>query len=180
MKDNLRIEFLGPGQISPELDKQVDALDRLAFSGQVHKDLEFSSIQWSSHAWMALGHLDGELVTQLCLLKREIRVGREKFCVAGIGGVATHPGWRRCGLASQLLRASEAFIRAEIRTPFGLLICADEVQPVYVRCGWQTVAKSLTFVQEGRRRTLETCVMILPLTDRPWPSAEIDLNGLPW
>jgi aminoglycoside 2'-N-acetyltransferase I len=179
MADNLQIEIISTDKISAELDKQIDALDHIAFSGQAH-DAEFNSIQWASHEWMALGRLDGELVTQLCLLKREIIVGGEKVWVTGIGGVATHSNWRRRGLASQLLHASEAFMLYEIHAPFGLLICADETQPVYARCGWQTVAKSLTFVQDGQRCNLETCVMILPLVNQSWPAGEINLCGLPW
>jgi aminoglycoside 2'-N-acetyltransferase I len=179
MKDDLQIEILHLDRISAELDKQIDALEHLAFSGEIH-DTDFKSIQWASHDWMALGRLDGELVTQFCLLKREITVGGEKVWVTGIGGVATHPNWRRRGLASQLLLASEAFMRAEIRTPFGLLICADETQPVYSRCGWQTIAKSLIFVQDDQHRKLDTCVMILPLVSQPWPTGEINLCGLPW
>jgi aminoglycoside 2'-N-acetyltransferase I len=179
MKDDLQIEIIHVDQISAGLDKQIDALDHLAFSGEVH-DADFNSIQWASHDWMALGRLDSELVTQFCMLKREITVGGEKVWVTGIGGVATHPNWRRRGFASQLLRATEAFMRAEIRSPFGLLICADETQPVYARCGWETVAKSLTFVQDGQRHNLNTCVMILPLANQSWPAGEINLCGLPW
>ena len=180
MTDNLRIEIIRANQISAELGKQIDALDHLAFSGQIHHDPDFGSIRWASHDWMVLGHLGSELVTQLCLLKREITVSEAKVWVAGIGGVATHPNWRQRGLASQLLRASEAFIQTEIRTPFSLLICADETQPIYAHCGWQTVAKSLTFIQDSQRRRLETCVMILSLINQPWPAGEINLCGLPW
>ena len=180
MKDNLWIEIIPVDQISTDLNKQIDALDHLAFSGEQHSDPELNSIKWSSHDWMALGYLDTELVTQLCLLKREVIVGQERVWVTGIGGVATHPDWQGRGLASQLLRASQTFIDTEICTPFGLLICADKTQSVYARCGWQMVAKSLMFVQDGRRRTLDTCVMILPLTDQPWSAGEIDLDGLPW
>lgn len=179
MRDDLQIEIIHVDQIPAGLDKQIDALDHLAFSGEIH-DPDFNSIQWASHNWMALGHLHGELVTQLCLLKREIIVGGENVWVAGIGGVATHPNWQRRGFASELMKCSADYIQKEIAVPFGLLICAGETQPVYARCGWQTIAKSLTFVQDSRSRNLETCVMILSLTGQPWPSGEIDLRGLPW
>lgn len=179
MDSALHLEILHVGQIPSGLQAQIDELDHLAFSGEVH-DADFNTIQWASHDWMALGSLDGELATQFCLLKREIRVGEQPVWVAGVGGVATHPSWRRRGLASQLLRAAEIFMRETLKVPFGLLICADETQPVYARCGWQTIAHSLVFIQNGQPRHLPTCVMCLPLTGQPWPVGEIDLCGLPW
>jgi GNAT superfamily N-acetyltransferase len=97
-----------------------------------------------------------------------------------VGGVATHPDWQHRGLASQVLRAAEVLMRDELKVPFGLLICEEKTQPVYRHCGWQAVALSLLFFQDGQRRTLETSVMVLPLSERPWPPGEIDLLGLPW
>lgn len=176
----LEIRFLPVDQVSPELDRAIDTLDHLAFAGEQDDDPKFASIEWGSPDWMVLGFLDGELVSQLCLHKREIAVGAERVWVAGVGGVATHPNWLRRGFASQALRASETFMRETLKVPFGLLVCADETQPVYARCGWQTVARALTFIQDEKPRSLETCVMILPLSNQAWPAGEINLLGLPW
>jgi hypothetical protein len=63
---------------------------------------------------------------------------------------------------------------------FGLLICADETQPFYQLTKWQRVADMLYFTQNDQRRPIQTCVMILRLTDQPWRAGEIDLCGLPW
>jgi GNAT superfamily N-acetyltransferase len=180
---DLAIRILSVKDISPELDRRIDALDHLAFSGSDddgQPDPEFDSIEWSSPDWLVLGFAGSELVSQLCLLEREITVDGEPLRVAGVGGVATHPDWQRRGLASQLLRAAGTFMCDKMQVPFGLLVCADATQPVYARCGWQTVSNSLLFVQDGRRRTLESCVMILPLAGHPWPAGGIDLLGLPW
>lgn len=176
----LEIRFLPVDQVSPELDRAIDTLDHLAFAGQTDDDPEFASIEWGSPEWMVLGLLHGELVSQLCLHKREISVGAQRVWVAGVGGVATHPAWLRRGFASQVLRATETFMRDELKVPFGLLVCADETQPVYARCGWHTISQALVFIQDGQPRILETCVMILPLTGQPWPTGEINLLGLPW
>jgi nodulation protein A len=179
----LSIRILSVKDSTPELDHRIDTLDHLAFSGSDdagNPDPEFDSIEWSSPDWLVLGFVESELVSQLCLHKREITVGATQVRVAGVGGVATHPNWQRRGLASQLLRSAETFMRDEMLVPFGLLVCADTTQPVYAHCGWQTVAQALLFVQDGQRRTLETCVMILPLAGQPWPAGEINLLGLPW
>ena len=177
----LQVRFTPQAELTPKLQQDIDLLDKLAFAGEdIDDDPEFSSIQWASPDWMALGFLNGELVTQLCLPKREIRVGNEKIWVAGIGGMATHPDHQHKGYGSTLLRATEAFMRAEMQVPFGLLICAYETRPFYELARWQFAADKLYYSQDNQRRTLNTCVMVLPLENRAWRTGEIDLCGSPW
>jgi GNAT superfamily N-acetyltransferase len=183
MPELLKVEFIHVSQIPPELDRAIEALDQLAFAGDDDgpPDPEFGPIDWSTpHEWNALGWLDGQLVSQLCLLRREILVGEERVWVAGIGGVATHPQWQHKGLASQLLRATADFIRAEIHTPFGVLLCAEATRPFYEKAGWQLAAAELFFTQNGARRTMKTCVMVMNFTEKAFPEGMIDLCGLVW
>lgn len=176
----LRIEFHHGNSIPAELSRRIDALDHLAFSDQPQNDPEMKNIIWATPDWMVLGFLEHELVSQFCLHQREITVGEESIPVAGVGGVATHPDWQKRGFASQLLRASVDFLQIKMKAVFGLLVCDDQIQPVYARCGWRTVARSLVFIQDQQLRSLPACVMILELTNRPWPSGEINLCGAPW
>ncbi len=179
--DALHIKILSCDQISPELDKQIDQLDHLAYSSvKLPENPEYGQIVWSAHHWMVLGYLNDALVTQLCLLKREILIGAESVRVAGLGGVATDPQWQRHGFALQILREAEKFMRDDIGVAFGLLICDKEIQPYYTRGGWINVAQSLRYSQADQRRVLNTCVMVLPLANQVWPSGEIDLCGSPW
>ena len=177
----LRIRFFSKVELTPELDSEIDTLDKLAFAGDdIDLDPEFSSIRWAEPDWMALGFLGEELVTQLCLPKREISVGSEKVWVAGIGGMATHPNHQHKGFGSKLLSATETFMRNEMQVPFGLLICADETRPFYELARWQFAADLLFYHQEDERKILHTSVMILQLKDQVWPAGEIDLCGAPW
>jgi GNAT superfamily N-acetyltransferase len=178
---DLQIRFLPRSEITPGLNSEIEMLDKLAFADDdIDNDPDFAGIQWASPDWMALGYLNGELVTQLCLPKREILVGPEKIQIAGVGGMATHPKHWHKGYGTALLRATESFMRDEMQALFGLLICADETQPFYQLTKWQRVADMLYFTQNDQRRPLQTCVMILRLTDQPWRAGEIDLCGLPW
>jgi len=178
---DLQIRFIPHAELTPELQNKIDALDKLAFAGDtIDDDPEFSKIQWASPDWMALGFLNGELVTQLCLPKREIMVDDEKIWVAGIGGMATHPDHQHKGYGSALLAATESFMRDELHVPFGLLICADSTRPFYEFSRWQFAADLLYYQQDYRRWSLRTSVMILPLINQTWPVGEIDLCGLPW
>lgn len=176
----LQISFLPFKEISPEQDRLIDELDRLAFADEDPNDPQLKGIKWSAPDWMALGYWGDQMVTQLGIQKRQIVVGNSITFVAGIGGVATNPTWQKKGLASRLLRSSETFMRDHLEVPFGLLICARETQPFYAGCGWQTVAQSLVYIQNKQQFSLDTCIMVLPLTGQSWPSGEINLCGLPW
>jgi GNAT superfamily N-acetyltransferase len=176
----LDIRIISSNEIPLVLEEKNKEIDRVAFSGEDQNDLILAAIQWASNDWIVLGSFEGELVSQLCLLKRSILVGGQTLWVGGVGGVATHPRWQKHGFATKILRESETFMRKDICVPFGLLICADETQPVYAHCGWQYVEHSLIYIQNGKRSILDTCVMILKLTDEPWPSGEINLQGSPW
>ncbi len=178
---NLHFRFISKADITPGLDHEIHKLDKLAFADDdIDNDPDFAGIQWASPDWMVLGDLNGELVTQLGVPKREILVGSQKFWTAGIGGMATHPGYWHKGYGTALLRATESFMRDELQVPFGLLICSGETQPFYQLSRWQRVADILYFTQDNVQRPLPACVMILQLTDQPWLTGEIDLCGLPW
>jgi predicted GNAT family N-acyltransferase len=177
--NSLEVRFPAKEQISSELEKQINELDHLAFS-VVPDEEDLASIQWSDGQWMALGFLDGELVSQLSLVDRRILVGGTSVHVAGIGGVATAPQWQHKGLAAQLLRQTSPFLKNTMKVPFGLLICADKLQSFYSSCGWIKAAVSLDYQQSGQNRTLKTMVMILPLGENKWPDGKIDVCGSPW
>jgi GNAT superfamily N-acetyltransferase len=178
---SLDIQFIPQADLTPELQHGFDELDRLAF-GEIpfEEDPDFPPIKWATPDWMALGFLQGQLVTQLCIPERDITVAGEKIRVAGLGGMATHPKFQHQGLGSALLAATESFMRDTVKVPFGLLICADTVRPFYKRSRWQFAADFLYFTQDQQRRMMNPCVMVLQLTDRLWPAGEIDLCGLPW
>ena len=173
----LQIEFIRSSQVPPAIQEIIDRLDKLAFAGEIAEE---DPNEWANSDWMVLGRVAGEIVTQLGLLKREILVGSMLIPVGGIGGVATHPAWRRRGFSTALLREAAQFMQSEFKVPFGLLNCARKTQPFYGRLGWKTVATELWFTGNENRRLLKTPVMILPFLKQEWPEGEIDLCGLPW
>lgn len=181
MMPPLQVKFLNTNQVSDELQSEINALDSLAFSGvDQNEEPDFAGVEWASHDWMELGFAGNQLVSQLCLLKREIRIGETSTWVAGIGGLATAPQWQKQGFAHQLLQQAKDFMKIQMGVPFGLLICSDAMQHYYAKNGWKKVAQSLNYIQSDDHRTLHTCVMVLPLTGQAWPKGEIDLCGAPW
>jgi aminoglycoside 2'-N-acetyltransferase I len=177
LETSLQIEFIRSDQVTPGTQESIDRLDHLAFAGE-HSEEEPN--EWADSDWMGLGRVDGELVTQLCLLKREIRVGDLRLEVGGIGGVATLPAWQRRGMSSVLMGAAAQFMQEEIKVTFGLLVCAEETQPFYARLGWKTVAKECWFSGKKELQCMQTVVMIIPLSKEIWPEGKINLCGLPW
>src|SRR5512138_2782218 len=102
---NLNVHFIPFPEMTPELQSQFDMLDHLAFDG-IEDDPELSTIHWAEPDWMAMGFLNGQVVTQLCIPKRQITVGSDQVWVAGIGGMSTHPEFQHQGLGSTLLAAT--------------------------------------------------------------------------
>ena len=176
--NDLEIRIIPNTEISPELKKQINELDNLAFSEPLEDELK--DIQWSSADAVALGIIDAQLVTQLCLVYRQVKAGAISLSVAGVGGVATHPQYQRRGYCSQLLVKTRDILTKEQRVPFGLLICEEKLEPFYGAAGWQKVASSLDYWQENQRHTLKTPVMILSLSDQEWSAGNIDVCGAPW
>lgn len=177
MKTRLKIEIRPDSQISLDDRKMIDLLDHLAFINHFNDD---TTIKWSSSDWLVLGRLDGIIVSQLCLLKRKILVGRVPVIVGGVGGVATHPDWQHHGLSTELMRAVSKFMKSELKVPFGLLICAKETQPFYAQLDWKAAATEIRFEKDHKDHLLQTVEMILPLAKDDWPEGEINLCGLPW
>jgi predicted acetyltransferase len=157
-----------------ETEKQMTTeVDRLSFTD------EQNDIEWGDSQWLVMGFIDGFIVTQIGILKREVDVGGQKLSVGGVGGVATHPDHRRRGYAGQLLRASEQLMR-ELDLPFGVLVCGEERMPYYASFGWQKIDNKTIFQNQGKDRELDGIMMILPLKDQAWPGGVLNLNGKPW
>lgn len=176
----IQCEIIASELITPENKKLFDQICALAFKDD-KEDPELRDIEWTSQQeWMGLGRLDGELVTILGILKREILVGKKSIWVYGIGGVATHPNWQKHGFSSALLNKAAHFMLEYKEASFGLLVCAEEKRPFYGRAGWKYAADECFYTQAGNKRKLKSVVMVFPILDEDWPQGEIDLCGLPW
>ncbi|HSV86972.1 MAG TPA: GNAT family N-acetyltransferase [Levilinea sp.] len=161
------------GQLTAMEKSRMSEVERICFEG------EESGIEWSPSDWVVLGLLDGMIVSQICVLEREVDVGGEKIRVGGVGGVATHPDYRQKGYAGKLLQASEQFFH-ELDLPFGVLVCGEEKRPYYASFGWVKIENRTIFQNEGQDREMDGTMMILPLKEFTWPDGLLNLNGKPW
>ena len=139
-----------------------------------------TSYVWSHLPVRVLARVDRQIIGHLGMVRREITAGGTAVRVAGVGSVMVRPAWRQRGVASLLLERATAHMRDVLRVDFGLLVCRDEVAPVYEKAGWRTVAGPTAFEQPSGRATYRRLTMVLPLGGAGWPEGEIDLRGLPW
>jgi aminoglycoside 2'-N-acetyltransferase I len=175
MPEDLEITIKAVEDLTPAERERTQEVDRLSFSG----DNGPGDIEWSENQWLVMGAVDDTIVSQICLLMREVDVGGQKITVGGVGGVATDPEHRQRGYAGKLLRASESFMR-ELDLPFGVLVCGEERMHWYASHGWVKIDNKTIFQNSGIDRELDGIMMILPLKDQPWPEGVLNLNGKPW
>jgi aminoglycoside 2'-N-acetyltransferase I len=159
-----------------EVEKERTAeIDRLSFTG----DNGPGDIEWSTSDWLVMGSIDGTIVSEVGVVVRKVTVGDQHILAGGVGGVATHPEYRRQGYAGQLLRATEQLMR-DLELSFGILVCGEEKMPYYASFGWQKIDNRTIFQNQGQDREMDGIMMVLPLKDQPWPGGLLNLNGKPW
>lgn len=100
--------------------------------------------------------------------------------IGGIGGVCTHPDFRRRGYAGMALTAAVQTLRDERVSDFILLVCEPHNFGFYEARGWQPFAGDFYVEQKGARVRFEAMSpYVFDMRYRP-RDGEIDLCGLPW
>ena len=80
-----------------------------------------------------------------------------------------------------LLGAAADYMRDDLGLRFGLIQTANHNIHFYEALGWRQARVPMWFSQPGNiRRVTPENAMVLILTDQPWPTGDIDMNGLPW
>lgn len=164
---------------------QVEDMSRIAFGPPLigpPEPPDLLGIEWAGSQWNVIGRWNGRIVSVVGLLTREVAVGpqRQGVWVGGVGGVCTHPDFQRRGFSGQLLERAADYMRADLRVPFGLLVCGPHREHFYASHGWRTVTAPMMFDLRGAKQTFPDLTMILPLTKQPWPEGVVDLCGKPW
>jgi len=168
------IKIVRKSDLSSESQSELNDLLGLVFAGAD------GGLVWADSDWNVLLYLEGVLISNVEILERDVLIGRESIRIGGIGGVATHPDYRRRGFASRLMNHARDFMRDELKLPYALLVCGDERLSLYTSLGWQLVTESMYFDQPGGRHKFAGNVMVIELANDPWPPGAIDLCGLPW
>jgi predicted acetyltransferase len=139
-----------------------------------------SGIKWAKPDWAVMVWEDEDMVSNIHIIERTVKVGIETVKLGGIGNIATKVEWRNRGYASAALKVAQDFLLDSLHVDFGLMIATKEMIPRYERVGWRMIADSLLIDQPDGRTTLNSPVMVLPVLKKDWPKGPIDLGGLPW
>ena len=123
----------------------------------------------------------GELVGQLGVELRMIRIGRDVLRTFGVGDLCVRESERSCGLAGRLLADLTELARS-CGMDFIILFADDD--RLYTRHGWARVANPCTWLKIHEHATLGLAtaedtgaLMVKQIGPRAWPEGEVDLLG---
>ena len=138
------------------------------------------SVEWARPEWCVRVHADGDLVSCVGIVIREGMHENRPARIGGIGGVMTHPAFRRKGYADAgIKRAIEFFCEAAVH--FGLLVCRPHLLDYYSRQGWRGFDGELLVRQRYERTVFEfNRVMTLAVRADAPTAGTVDLCGPPW
>jgi predicted acetyltransferase len=136
--------------------------------------------KWAPPDWAVMVWEDEDMVSNVHIVVRTVKVGKESVKLGGIGNIATKVEWRQRGYASAALKVAQDFLLEPLQVDFGLMISTEEMAPHYAKAGWSKVANSLTIDQPDGKAKLNYPVMVMPVCKLDWPEGEIDLCGRPW
>jgi aminoglycoside 2'-N-acetyltransferase I len=154
-------------------------LDRV-WPDESRQNASWSNITFAKPDLRVLVESDGDLVCHVGLYRREVTWNGRKLRAGGIGGVATHPDFRRQGLASIALDAAIHTFKDERATDFGLLFCEPHNEAFYLSRNWKPFNGEVYAEQAGARTRFIAMAPYVFYLKRAPHEGEIDLCGLPW
>jgi GNAT superfamily N-acetyltransferase len=141
------------------------------------------SIEWAARHWSVMVWDDDQtlVLAHAGVLDRNARLNQANVKIGGIGGVMTHPAFRKQGIATAAIDRCIDFFRGQGDVDFALLVCDSNLIPFYDRLGWQQFLGRLLVNQRGQTTEF---TFNLPMIYRIRCQSEfggiIDLQGPPW
>ncbi|KAA0073844.1 GNAT family N-acetyltransferase [Tardiphaga sp. P9-11] len=123
---------------------------------------------------------DGQPVCHVGLYRREGMWKGRATRIGGVGGVITHPDYRKRGLASVALTAALHTLKDERATDFALLFCEPHNLDFYTRRNWKPFIGEVYAEQHGERVRFDVMTPLVSYLKRAPHEGEMDLCGLPW
>jgi GNAT superfamily N-acetyltransferase len=128
-----------------------------------------------------LAIVGGNVVAQLGVELRVIRIGQDVFRTFGVVDLCVKAKRRSRGLATRLLEAVTKYAGA-CEMDFLLLFADDE--RLYAQNGWHRVNNPCTWVRVDEhvtlglaRREMTNALMVKTVQGKVWPDGEVDLLG---
>ena len=106
--------------------------------------------KWAQPDWAVMVWEDEDMVSNVHIIERMVKVGTQSVKLGGIGNIATKVEWRKRGYASTALKVAQDFLRDPLRVDFGLMIATEQMVSLYMKIGWKEVGDSLGIDQPDR------------------------------
>lgn len=117
---------------------------------------------------------DGRVVASVGIYSTVVRTPRGEISVGGINAVATHPDFRRLGLASAVMTDAHARMRAEGHQ---IALLGTGIQDFYRRLGWESAGRQLRFVFDRGNITFLPDPAFMEITE-DWRPHAVELCAL--
>jgi GNAT superfamily N-acetyltransferase len=181
-RDALRWELRQVADLTAGEQTALRTLSLAVYPPEVAAAWPGRAVEWAAHQWAVVGwDADGAARSYVGLVLRDARWGDRPVNIGGIGGVKTHPAFRRQGIATAALQRALDFFRGQGDVDFGLLACEASLVPFYERLGWRRFPGEL-FVTQRRAAVPFTFNQVLtaPVRFQEPLTGTINLLGPPW
>ena len=177
----MNIEFEATENISDRQKNGIAGLRAAVYPPEVLATLPGKVFTWASPQWSVLLWDEGELVSRVGLIVREVVSNGETKTIGGIGGVMTHPDKQGKGYASTAMREAATLFNEKLGVAFALLFCRAHLVEFYTRFQWQ-LFQGLVYVEQPQRKIEFSAngAMVLDLKETAPLHGVLDLKGLPW
>lgn len=167
-----------PGDVSWPM---IQPLSARVYPPEVLAEMAWRHVDWAHAAWRLLTRDDaGTVVSTVGAYHRVADLDGRPLRLGGIGGVMTHPDFRRRGLVRAAMAQAVALF-AEEGQEAGLLFCEGHNVPVYAALGWR-LFQGGTIVEQPHGPVVFTGMhaMVCNIRGEAPRRGRLDLRGKPW
>lgn len=173
----MRLAVLGGDESWDEIVPLVN----IVYPPDVLATIVWRDVTWAKADRRVVLYEDERPVAVTSMYMRDCVYDGSSIRIGGIGGVMTHPAYRRRGLATAALRRAEQSYRGDAGVAFGLLFCEPRLAKFYADRGWHSFDGDVIVEQpSGRRPFTVTSTMVGGFAGPAPTKGIIDLCGLPW
>jgi len=145
-----------------------------------NSEFGYIEIEWAKPQWYLIMKYDNEIIGRIGIIRRRININSKNLEISGITGVIVKEQFRGKKLSKIVLQKATNFIKDKLKLKFALLLCRDEVVPIYEKCNWYIVKGPTLFEQTTGLKEYSKNTMVINLSNNIWPDGIINLKGLSW
>ena len=123
----MKLELVATDQFSETQKESLKQLRTAVYPAAALATLIGKDVAWASPQWSVLVWDEGELVSRVGLVVREIISNGETKSIGGIGGVLTHSERQSKGYASDAMREAVRLFDEEFKVAYALLFCGSRL-----------------------------------------------------